>query len=208
MFSAIHKTLEHDRPVLRFPKERRERPEIIANNIELGKLHLLREIRLVGMRNADFTPPDHDQLAGFFFRHNLRLHWLARNPRVTMRCWPVTTCLPDVLTNCSADARGPGDANLSDSLGAYGAYVLIDISAETLPGFFVSHVRMYRNRLLSKTKLPPDSPLASAKAANLRYVTGEGPGIVRKRRGKSFAYIDRTQYRCAIKLPCSGSGRW
>jgi len=34
----------------------------------------------------------------------------------------------------------------------------------------------------------PD-PLASAKAAHLRYVTGEGPGILRKRRGKAFYYI-------------------
>jgi DNA topoisomerase-1 len=32
-------------------------------------------------------------------------------------------------------------------------------------------------------------PLASAKAAHLRYVTGHGPGIVRKRRGKAFYYI-------------------
>jgi DNA topoisomerase-1 len=32
-------------------------------------------------------------------------------------------------------------------------------------------------------------PLASAKAANLRYVTGEGPGILRKRHGKSFQYV-------------------
>jgi DNA topoisomerase-1 len=32
-------------------------------------------------------------------------------------------------------------------------------------------------------------PSASAKAAHLRYVTGEGPGISRKRRGKGFDYI-------------------
>ncbi|MBV9768328.1 MAG: DNA topoisomerase IB [Bryobacterales bacterium] len=32
-------------------------------------------------------------------------------------------------------------------------------------------------------------PLASAKAAHLRYVTGRGPGIIRKRHGKGFAYI-------------------
>ena len=30
---------------------------------------------------------------------------------------------------------------------------------------------------------------ASAKAAGLRYVTGEGPGILRKRHGKGFSYI-------------------
>ena len=35
----------------------------------------------------------------------------------------------------------------------------------------------------------PADPLASAKAAHLRYVTGEGPGILRKRRGKAFSYI-------------------
>ncbi len=34
----------------------------------------------------------------------------------------------------------------------------------------------------------PD-PLASAKAAHLRYVAGEAPGISRKRRGKSFYYV-------------------
>jgi DNA topoisomerase-1 len=32
-------------------------------------------------------------------------------------------------------------------------------------------------------------PLESAKAAHLCYVTGHGPGISRKRRGKSFSYI-------------------
>ncbi len=32
-------------------------------------------------------------------------------------------------------------------------------------------------------------PLGSAKAAHLRYVTGDGPGIVRKRQGKGFIYI-------------------
>jgi DNA topoisomerase-1 len=31
--------------------------------------------------------------------------------------------------------------------------------------------------------------VASAKAAHLRYVTGQGPGILRKRRGKSFYYV-------------------
>jgi DNA topoisomerase-1 len=31
--------------------------------------------------------------------------------------------------------------------------------------------------------------LASAKAAGLRYVTGEGPGILRRRHGKGFTYI-------------------
>lgn len=35
----------------------------------------------------------------------------------------------------------------------------------------------------------PSDPLESAKAAKLRYVTGEGPGIARKRQGKGFAYI-------------------
>jgi DNA topoisomerase I len=32
-------------------------------------------------------------------------------------------------------------------------------------------------------------PLTSAKVAHLRYVTGEGPGITRRRRGKGFHYI-------------------
>ncbi len=31
--------------------------------------------------------------------------------------------------------------------------------------------------------------MASAKAAHLRYVTGQGPGIVRKRRGRGFYYV-------------------
>jgi len=39
------------------------------------------------------------------------------------------------------------------------------------------------------TPLVPADALASAKAANLRYVTGEGPGILRKRRGTGFCYI-------------------
>ncbi len=40
--------------------------------------------------------------------------------------------------------------------------------------------------------VPPDpsiDPLESAKAAHLRYVAGEGPGISRRRRGRSFAYF-------------------
>jgi len=48
---------------------------------------------------------------------------------------------------------------------------------------------MHRNRLKAKAKLLPTDPLASAKAAGLRYVTGQGPGIVRKRRGKGFDYV-------------------
>lgn len=36
---------------------------------------------------------------------------------------------------------------------------------------------------------PAPDPLTSAKAAHLRYVTGDGPGITRKRRGTSFTYI-------------------
>jgi DNA topoisomerase-1 len=32
-------------------------------------------------------------------------------------------------------------------------------------------------------------PLTSARAAHLRYVTGDGPGISRKRRGKNFSYL-------------------
>ncbi|HWR53526.1 MAG TPA: DNA topoisomerase IB [Bryobacteraceae bacterium] len=40
----------------------------------------------------------------------------------------------------------------------------------------------------SRIEIPVD-PLASAKAAGLRYVTGEGPGIHRKRAGKGFVYI-------------------
>lgn len=48
---------------------------------------------------------------------------------------------------------------------------------------------MHRKRLKSKAKLLPTDPLASEKAAGLRYVTGEGPGIVRKRHGKGFEYL-------------------
>ena len=48
---------------------------------------------------------------------------------------------------------------------------------------------MRRKALISKVKLPQADPLASAKAAGLRYVTGEGPGILRKRHGKSFQYV-------------------
>jgi DNA topoisomerase-1 len=32
-------------------------------------------------------------------------------------------------------------------------------------------------------------PLAAAKAAHLRYIAAEGPGILRKRRGKGFVYV-------------------
>lgn len=37
--------------------------------------------------------------------------------------------------------------------------------------------------------MAPDDPLASVKAAHLRYVTGDGPGISRKRRGTGFTYM-------------------
>lgn len=40
----------------------------------------------------------------------------------------------------------------------------------------------------SMSVLPQESS-ASVKAAHLRYVTGEGPGILRKRRGKGFHYF-------------------
>src|SRR5579859_7098719 len=42
---------------------------------------------------------------------------------------------------------------------------------------------------MHRISLVQADPAASAKAAHLRYVTGEGPGIVRKRRGKRFYYI-------------------
>jgi DNA topoisomerase I len=40
-----------------------------------------------------------------------------------------------------------------------------------------------------KHLLVPADPLTSAKTAHLRYVTGEEPGILRRRRGKGFYYI-------------------
>jgi DNA topoisomerase-1 len=42
---------------------------------------------------------------------------------------------------------------------------------------------------LKSNSPPPLDPLQSAKSARLRYVTGEGPGIVRRRAGKGFTYI-------------------
>jgi DNA topoisomerase-1 len=42
---------------------------------------------------------------------------------------------------------------------------------------------------MHRISLVQADPAASAKAAHLRYVTGEGPGIVRKRRGKGFYYV-------------------
>jgi len=44
-------------------------------------------------------------------------------------------------------------------------------------------------RKLKRIALPPTDPLESAKFAGLRYVTGEGPGIVRRRAGKGFTYV-------------------
>jgi DNA topoisomerase I len=38
-------------------------------------------------------------------------------------------------------------------------------------------------------RIPSSDPLASAKAAHLRYVASEGPGISRQRRGKGFTYV-------------------
>lgn len=42
----------------------------------------------------------------------------------------------------------------------------------------------------STAALSPADPLAAAKAAHLRYVTGDGPGITRRRKGQTFAYFD------------------
>ena len=44
-------------------------------------------------------------------------------------------------------------------------------------------------RRLKSIPLAPTDPLASAKFAGLRYATGEGPGIVRRRAGKGFSYV-------------------
>ena len=42
---------------------------------------------------------------------------------------------------------------------------------------------------MTKRNQPTLDPSASAKAAGLRYVTGDEPGIARRRRGKSFEYF-------------------
>lgn len=44
-------------------------------------------------------------------------------------------------------------------------------------------------RRLKSIPLAPTDPLESAKFAGLRYVTGQGPGIVRRRAGKGFSYL-------------------
>ena len=44
------------------------------------------------------------------------------------------------------------------------------------------------SKKLKSISLPPADPLESAKFAGLRYVTAEGPGIVRHRAGKEFTY--------------------
>jgi hypothetical protein len=45
------------------------------------------------------------------------------------------------------------------------------------------------SRRLKSIPLAPTDPLESAKFAGLRYVTGEGPSIVRRRAGKGFSYL-------------------
>ena len=52
-----------------------------------------------------------------------------------------------------------------------------------------SHLRSTLRKRLKTISPPPLDPLQSAKSAGLRYVTGEGPGIVRRRSGKGFTYI-------------------
>jgi DNA topoisomerase I len=44
-------------------------------------------------------------------------------------------------------------------------------------------------RRVKSIPLAPTDPLQSAKFAGLRYVTGEGPSIVRRRAGKGFSYL-------------------
>lgn len=64
-----------------------------------------------------------------------------------------------------------------------------DKSFSTAKGRPVARTKSIRAvRRLARAPLLPADPLASAKAANLRYVSGEGPGIVRQRHGKGFRY--------------------
>ena len=49
---------------------------------------------------------------------------------------------------------------------------------------------MKQNSTKPKSIAPPVAdPVVSAKSAGLRYVTGEGPGILRRRAGKGFTYL-------------------
>ena len=52
---------------------------------------------------------------------------------------------------------------------------------------------------LSRDSIGVVPPLDSAKAAHLRYVTGDGPGISRKRRGNGFYYVDADSKRVRDK---------
>ena len=69
---------------------------------------------------------------------------------------------------------------LRGSIAIEGPSLTLLWTAETLAGNVVSNPR---------ESGPLNDTSASAKAAGLRYVTGEGPGILRRRCGKGFTYI-------------------
>src|ERR1700693_1162749 len=52
-----------------------------------------------------------------------------------------------------------------------------------------SVITCHHQRRTAHLRLTSPDPLASAKAAHLRYVTADGPGISRRRHGKSFTYL-------------------
>ncbi len=73
---AIHEAFQNDRAIVNSRESSRSHREVVANDLELCKPGLLREIDLLWVRDADLATFDQQHLSGVFFLHEHRLHRL------------------------------------------------------------------------------------------------------------------------------------
>ena len=72
-FGAVDVSLEDKGTVADSGERARCDRQVVANQIELRELGLLREVQLVRIANADLVSIDREQLGSVFFRHKLSL---------------------------------------------------------------------------------------------------------------------------------------
>ena len=68
-FGSVDEALEDDRAIADAGEGSRGDGEVVADEVEFGELGLAREIRLVGIGDADFASLDRKQFGGWFFGH-------------------------------------------------------------------------------------------------------------------------------------------
>ena len=76
-FRSVDESLKNDRPVADAIESAGSDGQVIADDIELGELHLPRKVRLLWTGDTDFPPVDGQQLSFGFLFHALRLHRAA-----------------------------------------------------------------------------------------------------------------------------------